>query len=168
MSYTKHIGIDPGKSGAAACVTISDGSIDDVDWLCFNHRDTSAKQILKMFQTNWTNPKSCVVEKVHSSPQMGVVSSFSFGKSAGAIEVLVDLAYPLTWTYCSPRYWQSRLNCLTKGNKNVTRLAVKKMLPSIAKQITHRNADAILIALYGAVQHESIDLELITKKQELF
>ena len=53
MSYTKHIGIDPGKSGAAACVTISDGSIDDVDWLCFNHRDTSAKQILKMFQNNY-------------------------------------------------------------------------------------------------------------------
>ena len=99
---------------------------------------------------------------------MGVVSSFSFGKSAGTIEVLVDLAYPLTWTYCSPRYWQSRLNCLTKGNKNVTRLAVKKMLPRIAKQITHRNADAILIALYGAVQHECIDLELITEKQELF
>lgn len=147
----RYIGIDPGKTGAAACLTFEDSVELSVDYICFNHRETTNKKVLSLLTNEWAGARQCVLEKVHSSPQMGVASSFTFGKTAGAIEVLVDLAYPLVWTYVSPQKWQRKLGCMTKGNKNITRYLAKALFSEMRDQVTHRNADALLIATYAAV-----------------
>lgn len=49
-------------------------------------------------------------------------------------------------TTANPRKWMSALDCLTKGDKNVTKNLATGLYPEI--RITHRNADAILIATY--------------------
>jgi len=135
------IGIDPGKSGAIAIIW-PDGemckSVARGDW-------TPADQV------NWLlgfdlDGAVAYIEKVHSSPQMGVVSAFSFGRSMGfLLGVLATLKIP--YHEVRPQKWQSAMDCMSKGDKNVTKNAAQKLWPSI--KITHRDADARLIAEYG-------------------
>lgn len=49
-------------------------------------------------------------------------------------------------TEASPRKWMAAMECLTKGDKNVTKNLAAGMYPDV--RVTHRNADAILIATY--------------------
>jgi crossover junction endodeoxyribonuclease RuvC len=135
------IGIDPGKSGAIAviwpdgemCKTAARGDwtpADQVDWLLGYDLEGAVAYI----------------EKVHSSPQMGVVSAFSFGKSLGFLLGVLTAA-KIPYREVTPQKWQSAMDCMTRGNKNVTKHAAQKLWPTI--KITHRDADARLIAEYG-------------------
>ena len=135
------IGIDPGKSGAIAVIW-PDGEMyrtagrgdwtpaDQVDWLLQFDLDGAVAYI----------------EKVHSSPQMGVVSAFSFGKSLGFL-LGVLTTKKITYHEVTPQKWQKAMECMSRGDKNVTKHAAQKLWPNI--KITHRDADARLIAEYG-------------------
>lgn len=46
-----------------------------------------------------------------------------------------------------PQMWQSRLECLSGGNKNVTKAKAASLWPTM--KMTHTVADALLIAEYG-------------------
>jgi Holliday junction resolvasome RuvABC endonuclease subunit len=93
-----------------------------------------------------TDPIVAVIEKVSSSPQMGVVSAFSFGKSQGFLLGLLT-AYKIPYHEVTPQKWQKAMGCMSGGNKNVTKHAAQKLWPHL--KITHRDADARLIAEYG-------------------
>ncbi|MCK9370087.1 hypothetical protein M0R04_09305 [Candidatus Dojkabacteria bacterium] len=143
---TYYLGIDIGKNGAIAVFT------DDeyVDCLCFNN--STEKDVADFLSNISINPDimfdgrvMAMVERVSASPQMGVVSSFSFGQSFGFILGLLT-GLNISFDFVRPQVWQKALGCLTKGDKNVSKQKAQQLFPGI--KITHGNADSILIAEY--------------------
>ena len=134
------IGIDPGKSGAIVSMTddgnfiaecrLSDTPADVWNWLDAVHR----------------NGRHAFVEKVSSSPQMGVTSAFTFGRGVGFLEGILTAA-GIPFEYVAPQKWQKAMGCLTGGDKNKSKAAAQRLWPGA--KIAHWNADARLIAEYG-------------------
>jgi crossover junction endodeoxyribonuclease RuvC len=135
-----YIGIDPGKSGAIA---IAKGS----DWTVIRLNQTE-HDIAGQLSQAMGFPSIAVVEKVHSSPQMGVKSAFTFGESFGFLKGLLA-AYSIPYSLVTPQVWQKRMGCMTKGDKNVTKQAAQRRWPG--EKITHADADARLLAEYCRV-----------------
>jgi hypothetical protein len=141
------IGIDVGKNGAIAwsflgktCVEKMPDTIKDLWELIESIKDSAFgdKDIIH-----------CYLEQVASSPQMGVVSAFSFGNGFGHLEMALTAA-SIPFTRVRPQVWMKELGCMTKGDKNVTKRLAQQLFPDIT--ITHSNADALLIMTYGLKQ----------------
>ena len=134
------IGLDPGKNGAAALLR-PDGSTDIAQFSKMTQADIA--DALR----EWAE-EGCFayLEKVHSTPQMGVVSSFTFGKGFGfLVGCLTVLKIP--FEFVTPNTWQKALSCQSHGDKNVTKAKAQQLFPQL--KIIHANADALLIAEYG-------------------
>jgi hypothetical protein len=137
------IGIDPGANGAIAwidergksCVEKMPDTLQDLWELILD---------IRRFEPN--EPCKAYLEAVSSSPQMGVVSSFSFGRGYGNLEMALTAA-GIPFERVRPQVWQKALNCLTKGSKNVTKQRAQELFPNI--KCTHAVSDALLIAEYG-------------------
>jgi len=137
------IGIDPGKSGAIAWL---DRGCDMPEWVPL--KDTEYDIVNELRTLTFSDQNIfCVLEHVHSMPKQGVVSSFNFGANFGFLRGILT-ALDIPYERCVPAKWQKYLGCQTKGDKNVTKRKAQELFPEIAKQITHGNADAILIAEY--------------------
>jgi crossover junction endodeoxyribonuclease RuvC len=89
------------------------------------------------------------LEQVHSSPQMGVVSSFTFGNGFGRLEMALTAA-EIPFERVRPQVWQRAMGCMTKGDKNVSKRKAQELFPNI--KVNHAIADALLIATYGTRQ----------------
>ena len=78
------VGIDPGKTGAAALL-LDGRQIDAVDW-------SDGPTVVKRF-TDWTLFRDidyAVLERVSSMPKQGVKSTFSFGQNYGWWQGMLD------------------------------------------------------------------------------
>ena len=89
------------------------------------------------------------IEQVHSSPQMGVKSAFTFGQGFGHLEMALTAA-GIPFERVRPQVWQKAMGCLTKGDKNVSKAKAQELFPHL--KITHATADATLICEYGRRQ----------------
>jgi len=89
------------------------------------------------------------IEQVSSSPQMGVVSAFSFGRGYGNLEMALTAA-GIPFERVRPQVWQKAMGCMTKGDKNISKQRSQELFPD--KKVIHATADALLIALYGTKQ----------------
>jgi hypothetical protein len=136
-----YIGIDPGYSGGMALL-----SADGVLWAACKCDMTESDVADKLRRwTSGPHPCKAVIEKVHSMPKQGVSSSFKFGMSYGFLRgLLVGLKIP--FEEVSPQRWQKYMQCLTHGDKNVSKAKAQQLFPSV--KITHATADAILLAEY--------------------
>lgn len=150
MKYEITIGIDPGANGGIA-------------WIDYNGK-ACVEKIPDTLQDLWellcditSYPKSSIdgrsykayIEQVASSPQMGVVSAFSFGRGYGNLEMALTAA-GIPFERVRPQVWQKALCCMTKGDKNVSKSKAQELFPD--RKITHATADALLIAYYGTKQ----------------
>ena len=88
----------------------------------------------------------CFFEKVGYMPHDGGKGAFTFGAINGLLKGVL-LACDIEITYVTPMLWQAEMECLSGGNKNVTKLRAQQLFPG--ERITHGNADALLIAEYG-------------------
>jgi len=140
-----YIGIDPGINGAVAFIpTTGNPWVHKMPETPADLRDLLRDSICLA-------EPIAALEFVRSSPQMGVVSSFTFGRGSGRLEqVLTDFYIP--FTVIRPQVWQKHLGCLTGGNKNVTKEYAEKLFPTI--KVTKINADALLIAEYNRLTHQ--------------
>ena len=85
-------------------------------------------------------------EKVHHMTGDGGQGSHTFGYIKGLVRgafrtkglILFDVP---------PQLWQAKLECLTGGDKRVSKARAVELFPGI--KITHNVADSLLIALYG-------------------
>lgn len=135
----QYLGIDPGQSGS---IVIQDGSSISTCKLSETEHD-----IWEWLHTNVNFLTSvATIEKVHAMPKQGVTSSFTFGKNYGFLIGLLT-AVQIPYKFVTPQQWQKGMQCLTKGNKNVSKAAAQRLWPTI--KITHAIADALLIAEYG-------------------
>jgi hypothetical protein len=141
------IGVDPGVNGAIAW--IMDGKP------CVEKMPDTLQDLWQLVESivyhdHPQNPNCrAYLEAVSSSPQMGVVSSFTFGRGYGNLEMALTAA-GIPFERVRPQVWQKALGCMTKGDKNITKRKAQEMFPGI--KVTHATADALLIAHYGTLQ----------------
>jgi len=103
-----YIGIDAGSVNGALGAIDHDGNY--VESFMIDHKD---KHILALvFKSRIlgiVDPKEgaeICMEQVHSMPNQGVSSTFSFGRAVGGISAVCELTnYPFTWE--GPRKWKS-------------------------------------------------------------
>jgi Holliday junction resolvasome RuvABC endonuclease subunit len=144
MNETRYMGIDPGKSGGWAVLN-QDGSVLKVG------KNSAVKELREQLDSR---NMRIMLEKVWSSPQMGVVGAFSFGESFGYLQgLLFGRVYEPH--IVTPQYWQREMGLIQKGRKqgegdaakkNANKAMAQKLFPN--QEITHAWADALLIAEY--------------------
>ncbi len=144
------IGIDPGKNGGVAFARHRPGC--PPIRFAFKMPETSTDLVHLL--CHWEPEAICFpyLEKVHSSPQMGVVSAFTFGQGFGRIEAALGARQnkcPSTAVtrYVRPQEWQKAMDCMTGGDKNITKRLAQEQNPTL--KVTHALADALLIAEFG-------------------
>lgn len=91
------------------------------------------------------------IELVHSSPQMGVRSAFTFGRVYERCTALA-IAAGITYLSPTPQGWQGAMKCRTRGDKTVTLKAARALFRSQVV-ITNYTADALLLAEFCRRQH---------------
>ena len=136
------IGIDPGANGGIAWIGRDGVGVEPIKGM--TERDIY-RLLFGLFADSIGEPH-CYIEHVHSSPQMGVKSAFSFGQNYGTLRMAV-IAAGIPLETVSPAKWQGDLKCRTKGDKNVTKRKAQELFPQI--KVTHAIADALLIAEWG-------------------
>lgn len=150
MKYEITIGVDPGANGGIAWIDYNGKA-------CVEKMPDSLQDLWELICDITSYPKSSIdgrsykayLEAVSSSPQMGVVSSFSFGRGYGNLEMALTAA-GIPFERVRPQVWQKALGCMTKGDKNVSKRKAQELFPD--RKITHATADALLIAYYGTKQ----------------
>lgn len=150
MKYEITIGIDPGANGGVAWIDYNGKA-------CVEKIPDSLQDLWELICDITRYPKSSIdgrsykayIEQVASSPQMGVVSAFSFGRGYGNLEMALTAA-GIPFERVRPQVWQKALNCMTGGSKNITKARAQELFPD--RKITHATADALLIAYYGTKQ----------------
>jgi hypothetical protein len=144
------IGIDPGANGAIAW-------IDERGESCVEKMPDTLQDLWELICDITNFPRSAIdgrkykayIEQVSSSPQMGVVSAFSFGRGYGNLEMALTAA-GIPFERVRPQVWQKAMGCMTKGDKNISKAKAQELFPDT--KIIHATADALLIALYGTKQ----------------
>lgn len=153
------LGIDPGISGAIACII--DGELLDVeDMPTFTEKrgkrnvttvsPLGVATILQDFAVAALATPSVVVERVHATPQMGVTSSFAFGDGYGVLRgVVAALRYPVR--FVEPSVWKKAAG-LTADKGGSRRLAAERWpeQADLFKRVKDEGrAEAALIAAWG-------------------
>jgi len=150
------IGIDPGQSGGIAW-------IDAKGRACADKMPETLADLWELFESirmgASATPETrldlvvtgchAYIEQVHSSPQMGVKSAFTFGQGFGHLEMALTAA-GIPFERVRPQKWQQAMGCMTKGDKNVSKRRAQELYPQL--KVTHATADALLIATYGTRQ----------------
>ena len=138
-------GIDPGKSGSISAIW-DDGQVYS-QHCKLNGTEADVAQFMRDFDGQQYS--HAMIERVSSSPQMGVVSAFTFGRSYGFLRGLLA-GFEIPYSEVSPQKWQAAMACRSKGDKNITKARAQQIWPAI--KITHANADSLLIAEYARLE----------------
>jgi len=144
------IGIDPGKGGGIAYLSGKDMEAirypTDLQELVF---------LLRKFQ--YSSGCIAIMERVHSFPNQGVKSTFSFGENFGTWKGLLA-ATDIKYSLVQPKKWMSFYGELPKEKqkrKNHLKNIAKSLYPSL--KVTLYTADAILLAHYIKETYEKED-----------
>jgi len=150
MNIDVYVGIDPGKTGGIAWIDRGDTYAEKLTnmterdiWMLIEGLNDRPENSANVF---------AMIEGVRSSPQMGVVSAFTFGRCCGGLRMAL-IASGIPFEEVAPGTWQRSLKCLSGGNKNVTKRRAQELFPNL--KITHAIADALLIAEYNRRKHEN-------------
>ena len=140
------IGIDPGKSGAISFLDDESKYTWSLNLDCTDKDMADGVRDALFSQEGGAADAFAAIEKVASSPQMGVKSAFTFGQSFGKLEMILN-CFGVKFEYVSPSKWQGDMKCRTKGDKNITKAAAQRLFPEL--KITHKNADSLILAEYA-------------------
>ena len=136
------IGIDPGKKGCVC--SISEGGI-------ISFAQFSEHEYVKFIALN--RDAFAVVERVHSSPQMGVTSAFSFGENFGFIRGILT-SYRVPYELVLPQKWKKHFG--VTADKNTSIECAHRLFPEVSlypSEICRKESDgmaeSLLIAEYA-------------------
>lgn len=132
-----YIGIDPGVLGGIAVLSAT-GVVEQLARMPVTERD-----ILDVIGEAGHVRARAVLERAQASPQMGVVSAFTFGRGYGALRMALTAAR-VPFDEVQPRKWQQAMGCLSGGDKNITKRRAQQLFPNV--KVTHFIADALLMA----------------------
>ena len=164
---SKIIGVDPGLDGAV-CVLI-DGKVAEVHDIptfeitvgkSYSHGAASKKRrkvdVLGLFRIFAAHPDTAfvLIEQVWAMPKQGVMSAFTFGKTAGSIEACIGLS-TLPMHTVSPLAWKKELR--VTNDKDGARSRAIELFPEgyewFSRKKDHNRAEAALIAHYGRMKY---------------
>lgn len=146
------LGIDPGLEGALSYIDGERAKLVSIQMPYFEKTGSNKKtkkfidssKIVDILNANPT-PAYAFMEQVASSPQMGVVSAFSFGEGYGKIQgILAALGIPLTLV--PPQTWKKSLNAPKDKKEAIAR--ANQLFPGASFR-KDGLAEASLITLYG-------------------
>lgn len=135
------VGIDPGAGGGIAAVD----ERGQIVMACALPK-TYSEQFAVVKDLAWIGVAVAIIERVFSSPQMGVASAFSFGENYGSWRMALAAA-DVPFKEVLPRVWQRQMQCLSGRDKNVTKRRAMELFPGV--KVTHATADAMLLAEFG-------------------
>lgn len=140
------MGIDPGKTGAAALIYHGGHSL--VDW-------PGDAALMVDYIRQWQHDHlvaRAALESVHAMPKQGVASSFNFGCNLGQwMGLLAALSIP----YIMPRPQQWKKGLVKKADGKDPKLAslvvARRLFPEahLSHKKHHGRADALLIAYWA-------------------
>ena len=135
-----YIGVDPGKTGAVAILDDKGSYINVLDF--------GQEGLMSALIDYAPVVKFAYLEKVHSMPGQGVVSTFSFGENFGWWQgVLGSLGIP--YTTIRPQDWMKKYSLQKSSASDKPGLEVaRKLFPEAPLRLKkhHNRADALLIA----------------------
>ena len=115
------IGIDPGKKGGFAVL------IDGKVWVAKAWDDDEFVDTMRQVSQMRTVARAAV-EKVGAMPGQGLVSTFSFGKSAGFIEG-TRAAFDIPYQLISPQKWKAEFGLNSDKEKSI--IVCKRLFPDV-------------------------------------
>lgn len=142
------IGLDPGKSGGIAVV--GNGLAE-----CWPMGATEGDvwDLLYDIRNNYGGASMALLEKVHAMPGQGVTSMFNFGMNYGMLRAFL-VAAGIPFETVTPQAWQKHFGLIRKDKtesntdkKNRHKAKAQELFPGLT--ITHKTADALLIAQFG-------------------
>jgi hypothetical protein len=141
------MGVDPGVAGGVA-VLDQHGGVAFVRGLRSDMTEDEVLEILRFAATallkcgGW----ECYFEKVQHMTGDGAQGSHTFGYIKGLMRGALKSRGVHLYDV-PPQLWQTKLECMTGGNKNISKKRAVELFPGI--KMTHAIADALLIATYG-------------------
>jgi len=103
------------------------------------------KEIYEAIASVWTEVEFAYIEQVASRPGQGVASMFKFGMGYGGLRMALT-ACRIPFEAIRPQVWQSRMGCMTGGDKNVSKGFAQRLWPDF--KFTHATADAAILGEY--------------------
>lgn len=150
------VGIDPGNSGAIACLDLSTHDIIVCDMPTYKGKSgktvVNSMELLEMLEPPSGDPGSvfAVLEQVWSRPKEGVSSAFRFGQNYGSCQTALA-AHKYDVRDVTPPVWKRHFGLTS--DKGVSRgLAIQRFprQADLFKRVKDDGrAEAALIALYG-------------------
>lgn len=148
-----YIGIDPGMTGAIACLV--DVAYDGLTYESVIDVPITAGKydFYKMYKHLGRlvedHEVSLTLEQQQAMPKQGVSSTFKTGLGYGAWQALCSIVTP-DYEIVSPRKWKKALG-LTSDKEESRKLAIK-LYPGMEEQLSrkkdHNRAEALLLAHY--------------------
>lgn len=142
------VGVDPGVSGGLSFL-YPDGKIQAYK---MPETERDLYDLLDRFRDMPRRDLFALIEKVHSSPQMGVKSAFTFGQNYGTLRGML-IACRIPFEEVRPIQWQRIFSLVFRGRKMgdrekklANRAKAQQLFPEI--RVTHAIADSLLIAEY--------------------
>ncbi len=141
------MGFDPGIGGG---VSVLDSKGGVVYARGFN-KGMSEDEVLAVVQEAVTlllkhGGWECYAEKVGYIKGDGGKGAFTFGGAYKFVRGVMK-AWKVRIYDVPPQLWQAKLECMTGGDKNVSKRRAIELFPGV--KVTHAIADSLLIALYG-------------------
>lgn len=136
-----YIGIDPGQSGSLSFHPESGNAWAEK----MPETDSDLLGLLMDLRGCTEYDMVAMLEQVASRPGQSSVATFKFGEGYGKLQMALCAA-GIPFQRVTPQKWQKDLQCLTKGDKNVSKRRAQELFPHI--RVTHNLADGLLIGLY--------------------
>lgn len=143
------LGIDPGLGGALAWFDplLGLGITQKMPVIKKSKRtkkrELDLNEIAQQIKTLLKETHFAVIEEVHSMPRQGVVSMFTFGKVYGMV-IGILAAHKIPIFYTPPSVWKP-LSGLSHRKTD----AVLKVKKDFGMEVSHGEAEALLIAVFG-------------------
>lgn len=144
MERELFLGIDPGGSGSLAIVDRAGALVDATPM------PETMKDLADYFKEFSPRIRMAMIEAVHSMPEQGVSSTFTFGQNVGALHMGL-VAHGIPFEFVQPRVWQQPMGLLRLAKeetitqkKNRHKARAQELFP--AKKVIHAIADGLLLA----------------------
>ena len=154
------IGVDPGFTGAIAWIDLNAMTLA-VAPIPVLKRQMSSGQIKTLVDEDKLSAllarngaDEAWLEDVWSSPQMGVVSAFSFGEGKGVLKGCLA-GVGIKRLYVDPARWKNDLRI--SADKTLAKRQARALFPRVHNLLSSSGkAEAALIALYGVLTHPTL------------
>ena len=156
-----YIGIDPGLDGAVAAIDGCDGTVQFFDTPTLEV--TGGKKTRRVYDVGAMagclrkfgdedfvhRHCVCAVESVHSMPDQGTASSFTFGMGFGMWQGILS-ALKMPYTLVPPQRWKKAMMDGMGKEKDASRVVAMRLFPNADLHLKkhHGRADALLLAEY--------------------